>query len=114
MSTPARPYSRPAARARCRQRRVQAPHHRRSRTQPAASRTSAATAGHGRHACAGASTTACRRCEPLADRRISDQLGRCDTQVFLNRGESMICRRFESGRQDLNLRPPGPQPERFG
>jgi hypothetical protein len=25
-----------------------------------------------------------------------------------------ICRRFESGRQDLNLRPPGPQPARSG
>ena len=25
-----------------------------------------------------------------------------------------ICRGFESGRQDLNLRPPGPQPERSG
>jgi hypothetical protein len=25
---------------------------------------------------------------------------------------NVITRRFESGRQDLNLRPPGPQPER--
>jgi hypothetical protein len=29
-------------------------------------------------------------------------------------GYNAICRRFESGRQDLNLRPPGPQPEGSG
>jgi hypothetical protein len=35
-------------------------------------------------------------------------------RYFAKRKNIVICRHFVSGRQDLNLRPPGPQPERAG
>ena len=47
----------------------------------------------------------CRTCTP--SRQFAPRGSHCTVYK-----KYVTCRRFESGRQDLNLRPPGPQPER--